>query len=107
MPHLGFRVIAVIAMFGGALQTGAANQALVSYASPILMASSDMQQYIVVRFITAFATGQAFAAMPVYFAEVAPTHSRGLLAGAHGCFINVGYAASNWIGWGFPNIYSQ
>lgn len=78
----GFQIVSLIGIFGGALQTGAKNQAM----------------YIVARFITRFATGQAFAAMPVYFAEVAPPHSHGLMAGAHGCFINVGYAASNWIG---------
>ncbi|KEF53969.1 uncharacterized protein A1O9_09764 [Exophiala aquamarina CBS 119918] len=80
----GFQICASFAIAGGAIQTGARNQGM----------------YILARFITGFATGHAFAAMPVYFAEVAPPHSRGFMAGAHGCFINVGYASANWIGFG-------
>jgi predicted MFS family arabinose efflux permease len=38
------------------------------------------------------------AGMPIYYSEVAPPHSRGLMAGAHGTFINLGYALAAWIG---------
>lgn len=50
------------------------------------------------RLITGLATGHTVAAMPTYFSEVAPPHSRGLMAGAHGTFINVGYAVAAWVG---------
>ncbi|OIW32831.1 general substrate transporter [Coniochaeta ligniaria NRRL 30616] len=80
----GFQAAAVVGIIGSAIQTGAISPAM----------------YIVARFITGVATGQTIAALPIYFAEVSPPHSRGLLAGAHGCFINVGYAAANWIGFG-------
>ncbi|CAL5871028.1 uncharacterized protein PFLUO_LOCUS5270 [Penicillium psychrofluorescens] len=56
--------------------------------------------YLVARFLTGIATGQTVVAMPVYFAEIASPSSRGLMAGAHGSFINVGYAISNWVGYG-------
>ncbi|KAJ5832274.1 hypothetical protein N7474_000585 [Penicillium riverlandense] len=62
--------------------------------------------YLVARLLTGIATGQTVVAMPIYFAEIASPNSRGLMAGAHGCFINVGYAVSNWVGtfgWRFPN----
>jgi hypothetical protein len=39
------------------------------------------------------------AAMPTYFTEVAPPHSRGLITGAHGLFINIGYCTAGWIGY--------
>ncbi|GAB7352394.1 hypothetical protein MBLNU459_g2825t2 [Dothideomycetes sp. NU459] len=38
------------------------------------------------------------AAMPTYFAEVAPPRSRGLITGAHAIFINIGYCTGGWIG---------
>lgn len=37
--------------------------------------------------------------MPTYFAEVAPPHARGLMTGAHGSFINLGYTIAGWVGW--------
>ena len=49
--------------------------------------------------ITGFATGYAFAAMPVYLAEVAPPHSRGMMAGVHGSVVNVGYMTAAWVGY--------
>jgi hypothetical protein len=39
------------------------------------------------------------AALPSYYSEVAPPHSRGLMAGAHGSFINMGYALAGWVGY--------
>jgi MFS family permease len=38
-------------------------------------------------------------AMPTYFSEVSPPHSRSLMAGAHGSGINIGYAIAGWVGW--------
>ena len=42
--------------------------------------------------------GVVFAAVPVWTGEIAPPRLRGLMAGMHGCFINVGYFTSNWVG---------
>ncbi|KUJ12987.1 major facilitator superfamily transporter sugar [Mollisia scopiformis] len=64
----GFRVAALVGIIGAAIQTGAVNQAM----------------WLVGRVITGLAAGQTMAAMPTYFSEVSPPHSRGLMAGAHG-----------------------
>ncbi|KAE8441595.1 hypothetical protein EG329_004644 [Mollisiaceae sp. DMI_Dod_QoI] len=80
----GFRVAATVGIVGGAIQTGAMNQAM----------------YLVGRTITGLATGQSMVAMPTYYSEVAPPHFRGLMAGAHGSFINIGYAVAGWVGFG-------
>lgn len=42
--------------------------------------------------------GQIFAAVPVWTGETAPPHFRGVMAGMHGAFVNVGYFMANWIG---------
>ncbi|KAK6368175.1 hypothetical protein LTS17_009916 [Exophiala oligosperma] len=95
----GLRLAAVIGIIGAAIQTGAVNQGM----------------YLAARVITGLSVGQVIVAMPTYYAEVAPPHSRGLMAGAHGSFINAGYALAAWIGfacfhasetsfgWRFPN----
>jgi MFS family permease len=57
-----------------------------------------MPQYLVGRVITGLAAGQTIVAMPTYFSEVSPPHSRGLMAGAHGSGINIGYAVAGWVG---------
>ena len=44
------------------------------------------------------------ATLPTYYSEVAPPHSRGLMAGAHGSFINMGYAVAGWVGYALPPI---
>ncbi|KIM97589.1 hypothetical protein OIDMADRAFT_44281 [Oidiodendron maius Zn] len=80
----GFRVAATVGIIGAAIQTGAANQAM----------------YLVGRVITGLAAGQTMVAMPTYFSEVSPPKSRGLMAGAHGSGINVGYAIAGWVGFG-------
>ncbi|KAJ9638583.1 hypothetical protein H2204_004354 [Knufia peltigerae] len=78
----GLRLAAVIGIIGAAIQTGAVNQGM----------------YLAARVITGLSVGQVIVAMPTYYAEVAPPHSRGLMAGAHGSFINAGYALAAWIG---------
>jgi MFS family permease len=57
-----------------------------------------MPQYLVGRVITGLAAGQTMVAMPTYFSEVSPPHSRGLMAGSHGSDINIGYAVAGWVG---------
>lgn len=78
----GFRAAATVGIIGAAIQTGATNQAM----------------WLVGRVITGLAAGQTMAAMPTYFSEVSPPHSRGLMSGAHGSFINIGFALAGWIG---------
>jgi MFS family permease len=58
-----------------------------------------MPQYLVGRVTTGLAAGQTMVAMPTYFSEVSPPNSRGLMAGAHGSGINIGYAIAGWVGW--------
>ncbi|KAK5189912.1 hypothetical protein LTR96_006117 [Exophiala xenobiotica] len=94
-----FRIAAILGIIGGAVQGGAANPGM----------------YLAGRALTGIPVGMLLAGMPIYFAEVAPPHSRGLMAGAHGTFINLGYALAAWIGfacyysaastfgWRFPN----
>ncbi|KAI1624494.1 general substrate transporter [Exophiala viscosa] len=94
-----FRLAAAIGIVGGTLQCAAVNQAM----------------YLVARAFTAIPVGITIVAMPIYYSEVAPPHSRGLMAGAHGCCINLGYFLAAWIGfacyyaadstfgWRFPN----
>ncbi|KAH0831568.1 putative MFS sugar transporter [Fonsecaea pedrosoi] len=94
-----FLLACLIGLLGGSIQCGAVNQAM----------------YLVGRALTGVPTGMLIVAMPTYFSEVAPPHSRGLMTGAHGSFINVGYFSAAWIGfacyykadstfaWRFPN----
>ncbi|TAQ87226.1 hypothetical protein B7494_g4450 [Chlorociboria aeruginascens] len=66
----------------------------------IQTAAIDQGMYLLARIITGVATGHIAAAMPTYYSEVAPPHSRGLMTGAHGSFINMGYAVAGWVGFG-------
>ncbi|KAH6871232.1 major facilitator superfamily transporter sugar, partial [Thelonectria olida] len=78
----GFRIAAVTGIIGGALQCGSQSPAM----------------FLVSRAVAGLAAGHTMAAMPTYFTEVAPPRSRGLITGAHGIFINVGYCTAGWIG---------
>ncbi|TVY89023.1 High-affinity glucose transporter [Lachnellula willkommii] len=80
----GFRIAAVIGIIGGILQC----------------ASQSPAMFLVARAVAGLAAGHTMAAMPTYFTEVSPPHSRGLIAGAHGMFINVGYCLAGWVGFG-------
>ncbi|OQU97186.1 hypothetical protein CLAIMM_03160 [Cladophialophora immunda] len=80
----GFRIAAVTGMLGGALQCGSQSQAM----------------FLVARAVAGLAAGHTMAAMPTYFTEVSPPHSRGLITGAHAIFINLGYCLAGWIGFG-------
>ncbi|TVY36539.1 High-affinity glucose transporter [Lachnellula subtilissima] len=80
----GFRIAAITGMIGGILQCGSQSPAM----------------FLVSRAVAGLAAGHTMAAMPTYFTEVAPPHSRGLITGAHAMFINVGYCLAGWIGFG-------
>lgn len=57
------------------------------------------KQFLVARAVAGLAAGHTMAAMPTYFAEVAPPRSRGLITGAHAIFINIGYCTAGWVGY--------
>ncbi|KAH0837150.1 hypothetical protein AYO21_04611 [Fonsecaea monophora] len=80
----GFRIAGVMGVVGAAIQTGSVN----------------VPMYLVARVITGLAAGNTLAAMPTYYAEVSPPHSRGMMTGAHGSFVNAGYFLAGWIGFG-------
>ncbi|OQV02316.1 hypothetical protein CLAIMM_07534 [Cladophialophora immunda] len=80
----GFRIASVLGVIGAAIQAGSVN----------------VPMYLVARVITGLAAGNTLAAMPTYYAEVSPPHSRGLMTGAHGSFVNFGYFLAGWIGFG-------
>lgn len=58
-----------------------------------------MQQYLVARVVTGMASGHTFSAMPIYYAEISPPNSRGMMTGAHGWLIALGYSLAGWIGY--------
>lgn len=97
------RLAVVISVLGTGLQAGAVSTAMVSYTrgprSVVSRRSLHRVQFIVARVITGLSTGQVCVLIPIYLSEVAPPHARGLMAGMHGCFINVGYATAGWIGY--------
>lgn len=83
--HLqNFKVSAIVALVGTAIQGG----------------SVDQPMYLVSRFITGMGSAQVLAAMPPYYSEVAPPTSRGLLTGMQGIMVNVGYVVVLFIGFG-------
>ena len=47
--------------------------------------------------IIGFSSGYSVSAMPPYYAEISPSNARGLMTGAHGSFLNLGYVLSPWI----------
>ncbi|KAL4808367.1 general substrate transporter [Aspergillus unguis] len=80
----GFRIAAGTGIIGGTLQC----------------ASQSPGMFLFARAVAGLAAGHTMGAMPTYFTEVAPPHSRGLITGAHGVFINLGYCIAGWVGFG-------
>jgi MFS family permease len=66
---------AVLAFLGGALTAGSVHIAML----------------IAVRFIQGFGLGQVICLVPLYIAEVAPPHKRGMLSGATVWSFGIGY----------------
>ncbi|KAJ9611200.1 hypothetical protein H2200_004383 [Cladophialophora chaetospira] len=81
----GLFVASVLAVLGGALQTGSVNIAM----------------YIAMRIISGFGVGALITLTPLYLAEVAAAEIRGLVVGTTGIMIGIGYASASWIGFGF------
>lgn len=63
-----------------------------------VVAHIDVSKYLVARVITGLGMGSIFTVVPVWTGEIAPPRYRGVMAGMHGCFINVGYFSANWVG---------
>jgi sugar porter (SP) family MFS transporter len=74
----------LVAIFGGALQGGAKNIAMM----------------VVGRLFAGFAIGMLSATIPNYCSEVAPPNIRGLLAGMQQWMLGLGFVAAQWIGYG-------
>lgn len=68
-------VAASFAIIGGALTAGSVNIAML----------------IVVRFVQGFGLGKVICLVPLYIAEVAPPHRRGMLSGATVWSFGIGY----------------
>ncbi|KAK5226846.1 hypothetical protein LTR47_004379 [Exophiala xenobiotica] len=66
----------------------------------VVAAAWNIPMLFVFRFITGLGVGQLLALVPLYIAEVAPPHRRGLLSAATGCSFSLGYLSSAWIGYG-------
>lgn len=48
--------------------------------------------------------GALVALVPLYQSEIAPPRTRGMLVGAHGVMICVGYSLASWTGYGFSFV---
>jgi MFS family permease len=57
----------------------------------VVAAAWNIPMLFVFRFITGLGVGQLLALVPLYIAEVAPPHRRGLLSAATGCSFSLGY----------------
>ncbi|EXJ82873.1 hypothetical protein A1O3_06689 [Capronia epimyces CBS 606.96] len=66
----------------------------------VVAGSWNMPMLFVFRFVTGLGVGQLLALVPIYIAEVAPPHRRGLLSALTGCGFSLGYLSSAWIGYG-------
>jgi MFS family permease len=58
----------------------------------------DQAMFLVGRSVTGVGTGMSLVIGPIYFAEVAPPLSRGIMAGMHGAALNNGYMLAAWVG---------
>ncbi|OAL22035.1 hypothetical protein AYO20_11271 [Fonsecaea nubica] len=77
--------------FGGAISV---------VGSAVVAGSINIPMLFVFRFITGLGVGQLLALVPLYVAEVAPPHRRGLLSALVGVGFSLGYLSSAWIGYG-------
>lgn len=57
----------------------------------VVAGSVNLPMLFVFRFVTGLGVGQLLALVPLYIAEVAPPHRRGLLSALTGCSFSLGY----------------
>jgi len=82
---------AVCVIIGGALQAAEVNTAMLAVA----------------RVITGIGSGSFLPGCPLYQAEVAPAHARGLIIGLHACCIGSGFMVAQWMGAAFFYVEGQ
>ncbi|KAJ6481078.1 general substrate transporter [Mycena sanguinolenta] len=70
-------------------------------ASAIQMIAPGLTTFIVGRSIQGLGVGMLSTTVPVYQVEIAPAGARGMLVGIEALCMNVGYAASAWVGYAF------
>jgi MFS family permease len=81
----------VFVIIGGAMQAGEVNTAMLCVA----------------RILTGYGIGNFLPGCPLYQAEVAPAHARGLMVGLHASVVGAGFAAADWIGAAFFHVPGQ
>ncbi|KAG4436373.1 hypothetical protein IFR05_008129 [Cadophora sp. M221] len=69
-------------------------------AGVIQAAAVNVGMLITGRFIGGIAVGIMNMTIPIYNSEIAPPAKRGMIAGLHAQFVGIGFAVSNWIGFG-------
>lgn len=57
----------------------------------VVAGAVNIPMLFVFRFITGLGVGQLLALVPLYIAEVAPPHRRGLMSAGTGCSFSLGY----------------
>ncbi|OCK80946.1 general substrate transporter [Lepidopterella palustris CBS 459.81] len=82
---------AMCVVVGGALQAGSVDPAMLSVARTVL----------------GLGLGLLLPGVPLYQAEVAPPHSRGLMVGLHAAFLGAGTAVAQWVGVAFFHVHGQ
>lgn len=76
--------------------------AIVAVISGALLAGSvNVGMFIAFRFFAGAAAFMLLAAVPLYSTEIVPPNARGMIVGAHGATLSIGYVLSGWIGVGF------
>jgi MFS family permease len=81
----------IFVIVGGALQAGTVDTAMLCVA----------------RIVTGVGIGHFLPGCPLYQAEVAPAHHRGLMVGLHACVVGAGFAVAQWIGVAFFHVSDQ
>jgi sugar porter (SP) family MFS transporter len=117
-PHAEALVGATVALFFaggffGALSTWwvadrFGRKGAIALASTIILISGalsagsvNITMFIVFRFFAGWGTLMIAISVPLWIAEIAPSNSRGVLAGMHALMANIGYTTSAYVGVGF------
>ncbi|KAJ5815746.1 hypothetical protein N7474_007523 [Penicillium riverlandense] len=75
---------------------------LVAIIGAVLMATSfDFAQFIVARLVLGLGTGGYVATVPIWQAEISPSHKRGSNVVTDGIFVGVGVTLALWVDLGF------